>query len=163
LRPFPFIEDYASNITIEGSVCYAFSIEGFSDQCQKKHSNASEEWIVATPFDFKYTNELLNEAQDYNITAVIIIFDTPIDAAGYYTNPRLISLSSTDDGELIKAYAYPQREDIEGEIEHLYLTNCVLVQSIQIYYIILTTGYLVLSFAWIVSVWTIFDDYSTTL
>lgn len=43
--------------------------------------------IVGTPFDFKYTNQLLNSATDLNITAVIIIFDTPIDAAGYYTDP----------------------------------------------------------------------------
>jgi hypothetical protein len=42
---------------------------------------------VATPFDFKYTNQLLNEAKDANISAVIIVFDTPIDAAGYYSDP----------------------------------------------------------------------------
>lgn len=47
---------------------------------------------MGTPFDFKYTNQLLNQARDNNITAVIIIFDTPIDAAGYYSDPvRLIS------------------------------------------------------------------------
>jgi len=50
---------------------------------------------VATPFDFKYTNELLNEAEDQNITSVIIIFDTPIDAAGYYENPVNIHIAST--------------------------------------------------------------------
>ena len=43
--------------------------------------------VVGTPFDFKYTNHLLNSATDLNISAVIIIFDTPIDAAGYYSNP----------------------------------------------------------------------------
>lgn len=43
--------------------------------------------IVATPFDFEFTNELLNKAKDSNITAVIIIYDTPIDAAGYYSDP----------------------------------------------------------------------------
>lgn len=43
-------------------------------------------------------------------------------------------------------------------IEHRYLTNCQLVKSIQVYYIILTTVYLLLSFGWVVLVWTIYDD-----
>lgn len=42
---------------------------------------------MATPFDFKHTNSLLTEAKDNGITAVIIVFDTPIDAAGYYSDP----------------------------------------------------------------------------
>jgi hypothetical protein len=49
---------------------------------------------VGTPFDFKYTNVLLNQARDFNITAVIIIFDTPIDAAGYYSDPVSITFIS---------------------------------------------------------------------
>ena len=43
--------------------------------------------IVATPFDFTHTNELLKNAKSNNITSVIIVFDTPIDAAGYYSDP----------------------------------------------------------------------------
>jgi len=65
-----------------------------------------------------------------NISAVIIIFDTPIDAAGYYTDPKLISLATLSEGELIKAYAFPYRQTMTAKIEHQYLTNCVLVKSI---------------------------------
>ena len=42
---------------------------------------------MSTPFDFKETNDILNQADENNITAVIIVFDTPIDAAGYYETP----------------------------------------------------------------------------
>jgi hypothetical protein len=59
---------------------------------------------VGTPFDFKFTNILLNAAIDNNITAVIIIFDTPIDAAGYYADPvinlNLISSLATDQSSI---------------------------------------------------------------
>jgi hypothetical protein len=30
---------------------------------------------------------MLNKASDNNISAVIIVFDSPIDAAGYYSDP----------------------------------------------------------------------------
>jgi hypothetical protein len=30
---------------------------------------------------------MLNSAENFNIEAVIIVFDTPIDAAGYYYDP----------------------------------------------------------------------------
>lgn len=70
----------------------------------------------------------------------------------------MISLASVQEGELIKAYSFPQRDNMVVTIEHRYLTNCQLVKSIQVYYIILTTVYLLLSFGWVVLVWTIYDD-----
>ena len=42
---------------------------------------------MATPFDFTHTNDLLKATKDNRILAVVIIFDTPIDAAGYYSEP----------------------------------------------------------------------------
>lgn len=76
----------------------------------------------------------MNQASENNIAAVIIVFDTPIDAAGYYNDPKLITLGSTNDGQLIKAYSYPQREEASAELQHLYLTNCSIVKSVQVYY-----------------------------
>jgi hypothetical protein len=42
---------------------------------------------VATPFDFVYTNDFLNLTTELGIQALIIIFDSSIDAAGIYDTP----------------------------------------------------------------------------
>ncbi|CDW85908.1 UNKNOWN [Stylonychia lemnae] len=73
-------------------MCYAFNIEQFNSTCATQMPRGTN-WIVSTPFDFKFTNGLLNQARDFNISAVIIIFDTPIDAAGYYSDPAYVILS----------------------------------------------------------------------
>lgn len=51
----------------------------FGRDCQP-----AADWILATPFDYYNTNAFLDEANKLGIVAMVIIFDTQIDAAGYY-------------------------------------------------------------------------------
>lgn len=55
-------------------------------------------WIVISPFDYVNTNDLLTNAPEFNIDAVVIQYDQPIEAAGYYAKPELITIVSTQEG-----------------------------------------------------------------
>ena len=39
MRPFPFIKEYASNLTIEGELCYAYNLRHFQTECLFKFTN----------------------------------------------------------------------------------------------------------------------------
>jgi hypothetical protein len=62
---------------------------------------------VATPFNFYDTNDFLNMSEVLGIQGLIIIFDSSIDAAGVYEEPKIISQATYEEGELIRAYSYP--------------------------------------------------------
>ena len=72
-------------------------------------------------------------------------------------------MSTTNEGKIIQAYTQKKNDGIIGRIEHLYLTDCELVRSIQTYYIFFTSGYLLLSFIWVLLVWHCYHEHSTSL
>lgn len=77
--PFPYIKEFASNMTISGSLCYAQNLYQFQTYCKEKLPE-TKEWIVANPFDKNYTNEILiNKEQSKDIDALIIVFDVPLE------------------------------------------------------------------------------------
>jgi hypothetical protein len=53
--------------------------------------------------------------------------------------------------------------NVVATIEHQYLTDCVLVRGVQIYYILYSIVYLCLSALWIHQVWYKFENHSTNL
>ena len=56
---------------------------------------------MISPFDYINTNDFLSKAVDYNIDGVVIQYDQAIEAAGYYSEPQLIALTSKEDGKTL--------------------------------------------------------------
>jgi len=100
LVQFPFTTRYASNMTIEGQICYAKSVKEFAFNCEKSGIDG-DAWIIVTPFDFSETNDILKSVDDYNIGAVIIQHDGKIDARGLYAEPKVIALVKDPAGTLL--------------------------------------------------------------
>jgi hypothetical protein len=61
-------------------------------------------WIILTPFDNLITNDFLDITAVYNISAIIIISESSIDTAGTYDEPKILSLTTIEDGLLMMRY-----------------------------------------------------------
>ena len=86
------------------------TLDQFEDQCHKLVPDA-EAWILANPFDQAHTNKILRSAEDSTlIDALVIIYETPLEAQGYYTAPKLISKAGVQEGRLLKAFMGPKGE-----------------------------------------------------
>ena len=74
LRQFPYVMSYSKNVTVEGNICYSIDLPTFVKDCYNKQKEEKEgvQWIVISPFDYVNTNDLLTNAQEYNIEGVII-------------------------------------------------------------------------------------------
>lgn len=66
--------NYSHNTTVEGMLCYALDLLAFERDCFLKQSQQVD-WIVISPFDYVNTNDLLTNAPDFNIEAVVIQYD----------------------------------------------------------------------------------------
>lgn len=55
-------------------LCYALDLLAFERDCFLKQSQQVD-WIVISPFDYVNTNDLLTNAPDFNIEAVVIQYD----------------------------------------------------------------------------------------
>jgi hypothetical protein len=84
----------------------------------------------------------------YNITGIVIISESSIDAAGVYDQPDVISISNIEDGGLIRSYS-----NNEALMQHEYLTDINYVLSLGTYYSYLTLLYLGISCGWIWLTW----------
>ena len=62
---------YSKNVTVEGNICYSLDLPSFVKDCYKKREEGAQ-WIVVSPFDYVNTNDLLTNAQEYNIEGVVI-------------------------------------------------------------------------------------------
>ena len=71
LRQFPYVMSYSKNVTVEGNICYSLDLPSFVKDCYKKREEGAQ-WIVVSPFDYVNTNDLLTNAQEYNIEGVVI-------------------------------------------------------------------------------------------
>ena len=82
------------------------------------YHNRIHKQIVATLFDNLNTNDFLDVTLFYNITGIVIISESSIDAAGVYDQPDVISISNIEDGGLIRSYS-----NNEALMQHEYLTD----------------------------------------
>jgi hypothetical protein len=48
------------------------------------------------------TNDFIDVTLIYNISAIVIISETSIDAAGTYDEPQVISISNIENGALLR-------------------------------------------------------------
>lgn len=94
----------------------------------------------------------------YNITGLVIISESSIDAAGVYDQPDIISVANIEDGALIRQYT-----GSEALIQHEYLTNIPFVQSLGTYYSYFTLAFFAESALWIWLVWRKYKDEATGL
>lgn len=62
---------------------------------------------MVTPFDNLNTNNFLDVTSLFNISAIIIVAESSIDAAGTYDEPKIISMANVEDANIIRAYSYP--------------------------------------------------------
>lgn len=113
---------------------------------------------MATPFDNLNTNDFLDVTLFYNISAIVIISESSIDAAGVYEQPEVISVANIEDGALIRSYS-----GNEALMQHEYLTNINYVLSLGTYYSYLTLTFLAISCGWIWLVWKKYKEESSGL
>jgi len=98
LRQFPYVMSYNKNVTLQGDLCYALDLKSFVKDCFEKKPIETK-WVVISPFDYVNTNDLLSMANQFNIEGFIIQYDQAIEAAGYYSSPSLIAITSILDGK----------------------------------------------------------------
>ena len=113
---------------------------------------------MATPFDNLNTNDFLDVTQFYNITALVIISESSIDAAGTYNQPDIISVAEIEDGAVIRSYT-----GNKAMLQHEYLTDIASVKALGIYYSYFSLAFLCLSALWIWLVWRKYRDEASAL
>ncbi|CDW80448.1 UNKNOWN [Stylonychia lemnae] len=124
LNTFPFIESYTQNNTAAGQICYAESLSKFLSNCKNVEQYADYNWILLTPFDGLFTNQLLFEAQNLNISAVIIGSEQQIESGGYYINPVISQIMKLKFQKIITLISVIQMGILQMLLYYFYLKQC---------------------------------------
>jgi hypothetical protein len=110
------------------------------------------EWIVANIFSSVESNAMIKNAtnETNGIRGLIFISDQDITSQNRYSNPKLISIASRNDGSSMERFSYQNEgKDLNFVMSHIFVENCYVLYGLAPTFFFTATVLMVVSVLWV--------------